>query len=128
MKKRLIVGLININLMCIPLLSAMASDTIKPEVVTLSAETLENQGIYGVKITPAQGSPTVSYEGTWANRGGTAIYDPYDPNKRTVILLPPTSSTQFFFPGDLVTVAPTIEDPSGNSMETSKNKASTIAS
>jgi len=62
--------------------------------------------------------------------GGKAVYDEYDPQKKTVILLPPSKTADIYKPGDTVevTVAGTVEDPAGNAMDTANNKASGIAS
>jgi len=56
---------------------------------------------YQVKITPEVGSTTQPFTGTWHQLGGKAIYDPNDPEYKTVILVL-TSPQNIFKPGDKI--------------------------
>lgn len=79
---------------------------------------------YTVTITPEQGSNTTPYTGTWADLGGRALFDPHDPHKRTILLLPPQPNATLFRPGDTVevTLAPTIQDAAGQPLNPAQNK------
>ena len=85
---------------------------------------------YLITITPAMGSKTTSFQGTWADLGGTAIYHPSDPNNQMILLLPPSKTTHIFTPGDIVeiTVVTTVSDPEGNTMHPQKNHQKKIVS
>lgn len=79
---------------------------------------------YIITITPEQGSNTSPYTGTWADLGGIAVYDTYDPQKTTVLLLPPSTTTNLFQPGDIVEVslALTVQDSEGVTLNSEKSK------
>lgn len=85
---------------------------------------------YSIEILVEEGSTTRPFIGTWADLGGSAIFDKYDPKKKTVILIPPSKKSNFFSPGDKVkvTVASTLVDPENNKMNTSKVRKTKKAS
>jgi len=82
---------------------------------------------YHVSLTPA-GYVFPLFEGAWSELGGGAYYDPGDPTGKTVLLIPPPGLA-LFRPGDLVkvTLADTILDPAGNSIDTSRNSKTGLA-
>jgi Tfp pilus assembly protein PilF len=82
---------------------------------------------YHVTLTPA-GYVFPLFEGAWSELGGGVYYDPGDPTGKTVLLIPPPGLS-LFRPGDLVkvTLSPTILDPAGNSIDTSRNSRTGVA-
>lgn len=85
---------------------------------------------YRVIITPAPGSTTQAFTGTWYQAGGKAIYDPQDPELSTVILLPPSKTSPLFQPGDKVRVEviSPITNPLGVPLNIQHNNAEQFAS
>ena len=83
---------------------------------------------YQVKITP-NGSSTPSFQGTWKDLGGTAVYDDTDTTHRTILLLPPSTTEDLFASGTQiqVTVFETVVDPAGNPIDPAKNTLITTA-
>lgn len=83
---------------------------------------------YHIKITPGPNSTTPAFEGTWASLGGRAKFDPYDPERKTIVLYFPESDPRktrnVFLPGDEVevTATPTIQDNQGHAMQTGNDK------
>lgn len=79
---------------------------------------------YLITIIPEQGSNTQAFTGTWKELGGKAVFDPHDPEKKTILLLPAHKHQVLFRPGDDVeiTIANTIQDLEGVALNPSKNK------
>lgn len=69
-------------------------------------------------------------EVTWASLGGSVVFDTTDPTHKTALLLPPTTNTDLYKPGDIVTVKleNTVVDPAGNAISTPGNMVSGAAS
>jgi len=85
---------------------------------------------YIVKILPGPGSDTPPFEGTWADLGGTAIFEAHDSEGKMVLLLPPNSRSKLFVPGDSVevTVSSSVTDPQGRGLNTAAAKRQSKAS
>ena len=78
---------------------------------------------YLVQIIPETGSRTRANTKSWADLGGEAIYDPYDPQGKTVLLVLSNKENNLFHPGDTikVTIQSTIVNPAGENLNTTKN-------
>jgi len=69
-------------------------------------------------------------EVTWASLGGSVVFDTTDPTHKIALLLPPTTNTDLYKPGDILTVKieNTVIDPAGNAIGTPGNMVSGTAS
>jgi len=78
---------------------------------------------YLVQIIPETGSRTRANTKSWADLGGEAIYDPYDPQGKTVLLVLSNKENNLFHPGDTikVTIQSTIVNPAGETLNITKN-------
>jgi hypothetical protein len=74
---------------------------------------------YTVKIIPELVGRTTPYEGNWFDLGGLAIFDPYDPTGKTVLLLLKNQAQDIFKPGDRIelTVSNTITNAAQESVD-----------
>lgn len=77
---------------------------------------------YLIQITP-ETRRTKAVTKSWANLGGEAIYDPYDPQGKTVLLVLSNKENNLFHPGDTikVTIQSTIVNPAGETLNITKN-------
>lgn len=82
---------------------------------------------YLIEVNRA-GTPILN--SNWCSLGGRAVFDTNDPTHKTVLLLPPSSQTDLYKPGDNVkiTVSTSVLDPAGNSINPSNSDASANAS
>lgn len=80
-------------------------------------------------ITVTRAGETILDDVTWASLGGSVIFDANDSSHKTVLLKPPTASTDLFKPGDEITVkvANTVVDPAGNAISSSGSTATATA-
>lgn len=84
-------------------------------------------------VTVSHPNQIITFNGTWFELGGTAIYDPNDETGQTILLLPPALGSagfaDVFVPGDTIQVkaANTLSDPAGNFIDISHDTATTRA-
>lgn len=81
-------------------------------------------------ITVTRAGETLINNISWAELGGRVVFDSDDSSRRSLRLIPSSSSEDIFAPGDLVKLeaSSSIVDPAGNTLDPAKNNHSTNAS
>ncbi len=94
----------------------------------LSASSIANN----YKVTVKRAGVIIVNNQSWgsAGLGGKAVFDTMDPSHKSVLLLPSNPVTNIYEPGDVVTIKldSTVQDPAGNSMNSSELEVAGTAS
>lgn len=84
---------------------------------------------YTLKIIPELLGRTAPYAGNWFDLGGLAMFDPYDPTGKTVLLLLKNQAYDIFKPGDTIdlSVSQTITNAAQESVDSQHRKLTVTA-